>query len=155
MNTQHSIKKLDGSSLHITVVAARFHHEVNEGLLQGALKALKECKVPPEQITVVRVPGSFEVPLAVARALSDADTDAAIALGVIVKGQTHHDEYLATAVTNALMDISMHTHKPVGFGIITALTPEQATARSRDDAENRGYHAAYAAVEMALLTISL
>ncbi len=152
MSNEFSQKKhLDGSSLRIVVVASRFNEDICQGLLQGALKGLKECKVQPQNITVTWVPGSFEVPLAVARTLEDADIDAAIALGVIIKGETRHDEYLATAVTNGLMHLTLETKKSVGFGIITTATHEQAMARSQDNEHNRGLHAAYAAVEMALL----
>ena len=133
------------------VVAARFNEGVCEGLLAGALKALQECKVLREHITVVRVPGSFELPLAVARVLGDADVDAAVALSCLIKGETKHDEFLANAVTQALQDIAVHREKPVGYGVITAITQEQALERAQDKGDNRGYHAAYAAVEMALI----
>jgi len=151
MSKNFSKKKFDGSSLRIVVVAARFNEDICEGLLKGALLALQECKVPREHITVIRVPGSFELPLAVARALDDVDIDAAVALSVLIKGETKHDEFLANAVTSALQDIAVRLEKPVGYGVITAITQEQALERAQENQDNRGYHAAYAAVEMALL----
>ena len=132
-------------------MASRFHEDVTNGLVQGALKALKQYGVTQGNITVIRVPGAFEIPLALARLLKQKKFDALVALGAIIKGETRHDEYLAGAITKAVLNLSLEHQTSIGFGIITAFTLAQAQARSADNEENRGEHAARAAVEMALL----
>ncbi len=151
MKTKLSNSFLDGGKLKIGLVASRFHKDVTNGLLQGALKALKKCGVAERNITVVRVPGAFEIPFALQKLLKQKHFDALVACGAIVKGETKHDEYLASSATRAVLDLSLKYNTPIGLGIITALNLAQAKARSGDNGENRGEHAAHAAVEMALM----
>lgn len=132
--------------MRIAIVSSRFNRKVCDGLLDGAKRALRELKI--RNATVVRVPGSFEIPVVAKKLVATRKYDAVVAIGAIIKGETRHDEYLAHAVTQMLSWISFIYGVPVTFGIITAMSDEQALARAGRDRENRGYQAARAAVEM-------
>jgi 6,7-dimethyl-8-ribityllumazine synthase len=134
--------------LRVGVVAAQWHAEITAGLIAGALRALSEAGVPAP--TVVRVPGSFELPVA-ARTLADTH-DAVVALGVVVRGGTPHFEYVCQAATIGLTQVSVTTGVPVGFGVLTCDTDEQAYQRSGlpGAKEDKGYEAAQAALATAL-----
>lgn len=140
--------KAQGEGMKIAIVVARFNTHITEGLLEGAWCALREAGVQEADAAVFRVPGSFEVPIAVKKLVDSKKYTAVIALGAIVKGETRHDEYLAQAVSHALASIAVASGVPVLFGIITANTYEQAVARSKNDKHNRGYEAAMSALEM-------
>lgn len=139
----------DASGLRVGVVAARWHEQVTDALLDGALRALKEAGVP--EPTVIRVPGSFELPVA-ASALAESGYDAVVALGVVVRGETPHFEYVCQAATVGLTEVSVRTRVPVGFGVLTCDNDEQAYARSGlpGSSEDKGYEAAQAALGTAL-----
>lgn len=138
----------DGSGLRVAVVAAQWHAEVMAGLLAGAYRALTEAQVASP--TVIRVPGTFELPVA-ARRLA-ATHDAIVALGVVVRGGTPHFEYVCQAATLGLTQVSVDTGVPVGFGVLTCDTEAQADERSGlpGAKEDKGYEAAQAAVLTAL-----
>jgi 6,7-dimethyl-8-ribityllumazine synthase len=135
--------------LRVAVVAASWHDTVMDGLLAGALRALKEAEVADP--LVVRVPGSFELPVACAR-LARAGFDAVVALGVVIRGGTPHFEYVCQAATSGLTDVSVSTGVPVGFGVLTCDNEEQALDRAGlpGSAEDKGHEAAQAAVATAL-----
>jgi 6,7-dimethyl-8-ribityllumazine synthase len=133
------------------IVVARFNEEITEGLLTGARRALAESQVADENVTVVRVPGSFEIPLVAARLAKTGSFDAVICIGCLIKGDTMHFEYIASATSHGIMDASLATDVPIAFGVLTTLTEEQAYARARDNADNKGREVARAAVEMATL----
>jgi 6,7-dimethyl-8-ribityllumazine synthase len=133
------------------IVVSRFNESVCEGLLRGACAVLKEAGADDADVTVVRVPGAFELPLA-ARVLAAAGTvDAVICLGCVIKGETMHFEYISSAVSHGIMAVAADTRIPVTFGVLTTLTDAQAEARSADNADNKGREAALAAVEMVSL----
>jgi 6,7-dimethyl-8-ribityllumazine synthase len=139
------------NGLRFAVVVAEFNSEVTSGLLAGARAALAEADVAEQDVTIVRVPGAFEIPLAAMR-LAEADRfDAVICLGCLIKGDTMHFEYIASAAASGIMQAAMATGVPVTFGVLTTLTEEQAHERSRPGAENKGREAALAAVQMATL----
>ena len=117
-------------------------------LITGAKRALKEAKIDANNIVLVRVPGSFEIPQACDWVIRSNQADAVIALGAIQKGETNHDEIIAHAVAKALQDLMRDDHTPIGFGVVTFVTDEQGLARSADNEENRGYQAAKAVLEM-------
>lgn len=142
-------KPKDGSQLRVGIVAAAFNSDITDPMLDGAQKTLAAWGVREKNITVVRVPGSFEIPLAVSRLATSKKYHCIIALGCIIKGETKHDEYIASAVSNGLMRIMLDTGIPVGFGILTPNTLKQALARSRGET-NHGASAARAALEMAV-----
>ncbi len=148
-----SLKAPDGSGLRVAVVAAQWHAEVMGGLLAGAQRALTESGIV--DATVLRVPGTFELPVA-ARRLA-ASHDAVVALGVVVRGGTPHFEYVCQAATVGLTQVSVETGVPVGFGVLTCDTIEQAIDRSGlpGSREDKGREAAEAAVETAVLLKAL
>jgi 6,7-dimethyl-8-ribityllumazine synthase len=138
----------DGGGLRVAVVAAQWHAEVMDGLLAGARRALTDAAIACP--TVLRVPGTFELPVA-ARRLA-ASHDAVVALGVVVRGGTPHFDYVCQAATIGLTEVSVRTGVPIGFGVLTCDTDEQAYDRSGlpGSKEDKGYEAAQAAVLTAL-----
>jgi 6,7-dimethyl-8-ribityllumazine synthase len=133
------------------VVVSRFNEEIVEGLLRGARTALAEAGVDSRDITIVRVPGAFEIPLTARRLAKTGRFDAVVCLGCLIKGDTMHFEYIASAVSEGIMAVSADTGLPVTFGVLTTLTEEQAVARAGEGAANKGREAAKAAVEMVTL----
>ncbi len=140
---------LDGNGLRVTVVAGRWHDEISAGLLAGAQRVLDAAGVTT---TVIRVPGSFELPV-VARAALDAGADAVVALGVIIRGGTPHFEYVSDAATSGLTQASLLAGKPIGFGLLTLDDEQQGIDRAGlpGSKEDKGAEAAEAAVTTALL----
>jgi 6,7-dimethyl-8-ribityllumazine synthase len=151
---QPKLEPLDGSGLRVAVVAAEWHPEAMGGLLAGAQRALADCKV--ESPSIVRAPGSFELPV-VAQGLARQGVDAVVALGVVVRGGTPHFEYVCQAVTEGLTRVALDAGIPVGFGVLTCDTDEQALARAGLDGstEDKGYDATHAAVSTALTLKSM
>jgi 6,7-dimethyl-8-ribityllumazine synthase len=141
---------MDAHGLRVAVVATRWHQRVTEGLVAGALGALADCRV--EDASTWRVPGAFELPVA-AKALAQQRYDAVIALGVVIRGGTPHFEYVCRAATDGLTRVALDTLVPIGFGVLTCDTEEQALDRCGlpDSSEDKGREAAMAAVETALL----
>lgn len=139
----------DGHDLRVAVVAASWHEQVMDGLVAGARRALADHHV--EDSTVVRVPGSFELPV-VAAALAQRGYDAVVALGVVIRGGTPHFDYVCSAATDGLSRIAVDTGVPLGFGLLTCDDEEQALDRSglAGSREDKGYEATSAAVETAL-----
>ncbi|WP_436770754.1 6,7-dimethyl-8-ribityllumazine synthase [Yinghuangia sp. YIM S09857] len=138
-----------GQDLRVGVVAAQWHTPVMDGLLAGALTALDEMGVPGP--TVVRVPGAFELPV-VAKALAESGHDAVVALGVVIRGGTPHFEYVCSAATDGLTRVALDSGVPVGFGLLTCDTEQQALDRAGVEGakEDKGREAATAAVATAL-----
>ena len=139
---------VDCSDLRVAVVAASWHEQVMDGLLAGARRALADYQV--EQPSIVRVPGSFELPV-VAQALARKGYDAVVALGVVIRGGTPHFDYVCSAATDGLNQVALETGVPVGFGLLTCDTEEQALARAGLDgsSESKGYDATVAALRTA------
>jgi 6,7-dimethyl-8-ribityllumazine synthase len=136
---------VDGTGLKVVVVAASWHTVVMDGLLAGAQRALAAAHV--EDVTVVRVPGTFELPVA-ARAAVHAGADAVVALGVVIRGGTPHFEYVCQAATLGLTDVATSLGVPVGFGVLTCDDEAQALDRAGlpGSHEDKGAEAAEAAV---------
>jgi 6,7-dimethyl-8-ribityllumazine synthase len=135
--------------LRVGVVAARWHEEVMAGLLDGALRALAQARV--DDPLVLRVPGSFELPVACAR-LARARYDVLIALGVVIRGDTPHFDYVCRAASEGLARVSVDTGVPIGFGLLTCDDEAQALDRAglAGSAEDKGYEAAQAALATVL-----
>ena len=153
MQTKEFLKKAkpqDASKLKVSIVAAKFHSDVTDPMVEGAIEALKEWKVKAKNITVRRVYGSFDLPFAAALAIKKDKPHAVIAIGCIVKGETKHDEYIANAVFKGLTDLSIQHTIPVSLGVLTVNTLQQAKARSTGKT-NHGEKAAIAALQAALL----
>ena len=139
------------SGCRFAVVVSRFNEEITEGLLKGARQALADASVAEDDITVMRVPGAFEIPVTALRAAETGQFDAVICIGCVIKGETMHFEYIAGTVCQALADAASATGVPIALGVLTTLTEEQAVARAADGPENKGREAELAAVEMATL----
>jgi 6,7-dimethyl-8-ribityllumazine synthase len=137
------------AQLRVAVLAARWHTEVMDALVTNAVKALAELGI--DEPTLVRVPGCFELPVA-AHALAKHRYDAIVALGVVVRGGTPHFDYVCRAATDGLTKVSVESGIPVGFGVLTCDTDEQAVARAGlpGSAEDKGREAALSAVATAL-----
>ena len=133
------------------IIVSRFNSEITSGLLAGAREALGEAGVPADHVEVFHVPGAFEIPLAAARAAESGRFAAVICLGCVIKGETMHFEYIAGAAADGIMRAGLDTGIPVAFGVLTALSDEQAQARSAPGPSNKGREAALAALEMAAL----
>ncbi|MEV4558459.1 6,7-dimethyl-8-ribityllumazine synthase [Kitasatospora sp. NPDC049285] len=136
------------ADLRVAVIAAQWHEQVMNGLLDGAHRALKELGI--DEPTVVRVPGTFELPVA-AKQLAERGYDAVVALGVVIRGGTPHFDYVCQGATLGLTQVSVDTGVPVGFGVLTCDTEQQALDRAGlpDSAEDKGHEAVTAAVATA------
>jgi 6,7-dimethyl-8-ribityllumazine synthase len=141
---------IDCHDLRVAVVAAAWHETVMDGLLTGAGRALAEHCV--EAPTIVRVPGSFELPV-VAAALAEKGYEAVIALGVVIRGGTPHFDYVCTAATDGLNRVALDSGAAVGFGLLTCDTEEQALDRAglEGSREDKGYEATTAALNTACI----
>jgi 6,7-dimethyl-8-ribityllumazine synthase len=137
------------------LVVSNFNKDITDGLLRGARAALADAGVDSADVATVRVPGAFEIPLAARRLARSGRYDAVICLGCLIKGDTMHFEYIASAVSHGIMAVSADTGIPVTFGVLTTLTEAQAAARAADGPDNKGREAARAAVEMATLVQEL
>ncbi|GAB2510110.1 6,7-dimethyl-8-ribityllumazine synthase [Paramicrobacterium agarici] len=135
---------VDGTGLDIMVIAASWHDTIMNGLIDGAVRALDESGATH---SVVRVPGSFELPVVARAALHDG-ADAVVALGVIIRGGTPHFEYVADAATSGLTTVAIETGKPIGFGVLTVDDEQQALDRAGlpGSTEDKGREAAEAAI---------
>jgi len=130
------------------IVVSRFNEFITSKLLEGALDALARHGVKEEEISIVWVPGSFEIPYAASRMARAKKHDAVICLGAIIRGATPHFEYIASEVTKGIAQVSLATGVPVIYGVITPDTLEQAIERAGTKAGNKGKDAAEAAIEM-------
>nr|WP_067286277.1 6,7-dimethyl-8-ribityllumazine synthase [Marinobacterium profundum] len=133
------------------IVVGRFNAFVVESLLDGALDTLKRHGVPEENIRVIRVPGAFEIPLAVQRVAAQKKDDAIIALGAVIRGGTPHFEYVSAESSKGVAQVAMEYNVPVANGILTVNSIEQAIERSGTKAGNKGAEAALSALEMVSL----
>lgn len=137
------------------IVVARFNGFVVEELLSGAVDALKRHGVVEANITVIRVPGAYEMPLATKKAAESGDYDALITLGAVIRGGTPHFDYVAGECASGLSKIALDNNVPVAFGVLTTDTIEQAIERSGTKAGNKGADAAMSALEMVSLLRNL
>ncbi len=142
---------LTGGKGNYTLVVGRWNSFVVEHLLEGALDTLRRHGVGDGQITIVRAPGSFEIPLVCRKVAEKGGVDAIIALGAVIRGGTPHFEYVAGECTKGIAGVSMEFGVPVAFGVLTVDTIEQAVERSGTKAGNKGEEAASSALEMVSL----
>jgi 6,7-dimethyl-8-ribityllumazine synthase len=141
----------DGSSLTIGIVVSQWNADITHALLQGAQETLKKAGVADHNIEVLHVPGSFELPWGARQIMKPGKRDAVICLGCIIQGETKHDEYIASAVANGIMQLSLMSGVPVIFGVLTTNSPEQARDRAGGIHGNKGAEAAAAALQMAVI----
>ena len=142
-----------GAGLKFAIVVARFNEFVTERLEAGALEALTAAGVSREDISIIKVPGAFEIPFAARQAAQQGRFAAVICLGCLIRGATAHFEYIATAASQGIMDASLATGVPMTFGVLTTNSKEEALERAVPGPANKGWEAAAAAVEMATLKI--
>jgi 6,7-dimethyl-8-ribityllumazine synthase len=137
------------------IVASRFNHFVVDRLVEGALDALVRHGAQLQSITIVRVPGAWELPLVVRRLAASEKVDAVVALGAVIRGATPHFDYVAGEATKGLAAVAAASDVPIAFGVLTTDTIEQAIERAGTKAGNKGWDAAMTAIEMVALARSL
>lgn len=143
--------KLDAAGLKVAIVASRFNDFITGRLIDGALDCLVRHGAAKSDITVIRVPGSFELPLAAQKIARSGSVDAIVCLGALIRGQTPHFDYIASEVTKGIAQLSLESGLPLTFGVITADSLEQAIDRAGAKTGNKGFEAAASAIEMANL----
>ncbi|MFZ1720383.1 MAG: 6,7-dimethyl-8-ribityllumazine synthase [Candidatus Moraniibacteriota bacterium] len=144
------VKVKDASKYKVGIVVSDYYRDITDELLTGALETCREWKVTDENISITRVSGSFEIPYGCLSLLTQEKPDAIVTLGVIVKGETNHDEVIAHAVAQAIMDLTIKYETPISFGVVTVNNLEQAIARSSGE-NNKGVEATVSALESAML----
>jgi 6,7-dimethyl-8-ribityllumazine synthase len=137
------------------LVVARYHGFVTDRLQAGALAALAAAGATPDRIVIVRVPGAWEIPVATQHAAESGGYDAIICIGCVIRGETAHAGYIASAVVDGLAATTGRTGVPITFGVLTTDSAEEALARAGDGPSNKGYEAALAAIEMASVVAQL
>lgn len=137
--------------LRFAILAARFNERVVEGLVRGAVDALRRHGAGDKQIEIVRVPGAYDMPVAAHRLAQSRRYDAIVAVGAVIRGATAHFDYVAGECSSGLARVAQETGVPVGFGVLTTDTAEQAMDRAGGKAGNKGADAALAAIELANL----
>ncbi len=143
--------ELQAKGLKLPIVVSRFNDFITNKLLDGAVDALLRHGVSEQNIDVIKVPGSFEIPIAAKKIAEKKSPDAIICLGAIIRGATPHFGYIASAVAKGIATVSLEAGIPVAFGVITADTIEQAVERAGTKSSNKGWEAAMVAIEMAQL----
>lgn len=139
---------LDATGSRFAIIVSRFNSFIGERLLAGALDGLERHGARAEDITVVHVPGSFEIPLTAKKLALSKKYDAVICLGALLRGETPHFEYISSTVTRGIGSVSLETGVPVIYGVLTCDTVEQAIDRAGVKSGNKGFDAAVAAIEM-------
>lgn len=143
--------KIKGDGKKIAIVVSRFNDFITSRLLDGAIDGLARTGVAEDDVTVVRVPGSFEIPLAAKRLASSGAYNAVICIGAVIRGETPHYEHVAREVTKGIAQTSLDLNVPIVYGMLTTDTIEQAIERAGTKSGNKGFDAALTAVEMATL----
>ncbi len=147
MNTIEGSQSAAG--FRFALVVSRYHDFVTDRLQSGAMAALGAAGADPTLVTVVRVPGAFEIPIAAQHAAESGNFDAIVCLGCLIRGGTPHFEYIASAVSHGLTAAAAATRVPIAFGVLTTNSVEEALERAGDGPSNKGWEAASAAIEMA------
>jgi 6,7-dimethyl-8-ribityllumazine synthase len=143
------------AGFRFALVVSKYNDFVTDRLQAGALAALAAAGVASDDITIVRVPGAFEIPLAAQRAAESAQYEAIVCLGCLIRGETPHFEYISSAVSLGLTTAASATGVPMAFGVLTTNSIEEALARAGDGPGNKGHEAAVAAIEMAEVVAQL
>jgi len=140
---------LDGSGLRVCLVAARFNETVVTRLVDGALRAMRQHGVAEDHVELIWVPGAFEIAVAAAERLQQGGVDALVALGAVIRGETPHFEYVASAAAAGVAELGVKHRVATGFGVLTVNTVDQATERAGGKLGNKGWEAATSALELA------
>ncbi|MBF0164069.1 MAG: 6,7-dimethyl-8-ribityllumazine synthase [Magnetococcales bacterium] len=139
---------LDASGARFALVVARFNSFITERLLEGAVDALVRHGASRESMTVLRVPGAFEIPMAAQKVAQSGRYDGVICLGAVIRGSTPHFDYVSAEVSKGVAAVSLESGVPVGFGVLTTDTLEQAIERAGSKAGNKGWETALSVIEM-------
>ena len=148
MNYREIAGALDASGMKFGIIVSRFNELLTSKLLEGAVDCLLRHKADEKDITVARVPGSFEIPYAAAKMAESKKYDAVLCLGTVIRGDTPHFDYIAAEATKGIAKAAMESGRPVIYGVITADTLDQAIERAGTKAGNKGWDAAMAGIEM-------
>lgn len=141
--------EFEGEDLKIAIVSTRWNEDIVDRLVESAIDVLTDCGVDDDDIVVIKVPGAFELPLAIDRLAESGDYDGIVAAGAVIRGDTPHFDYVAGECAKGLSATALEYGIPVGFGVITADSAEQADARAQPDEDhNKGAEAASAVIEM-------
>lgn len=140
--------ELQGANQKLAIVVGRFNSFIGDALLNGAIDTLQRHSVKAENITVAHVPGAFEIPLLVKKMAQSGDYDGVVALGAVIRGSTPHFDYVAGECAKGLSSVQLETGIPVGFGVLTVDSIEQAIERAGTKAGNKGAEAAMTVLEM-------
>lgn len=140
--------RLNASGLKFAVVVTRFNDFITEKLLGGAMDALIRSGASDDDITVIRVPGAFEIPLTAKKLAEAGDYDAIVCLGAVIRGATPHFDYVAAEASKGIAAVGIETGVPLSFGVLTTDSIEQAIERAGTKAGNKGWEAAMSAIEM-------
>jgi 6,7-dimethyl-8-ribityllumazine synthase len=140
--------RLSAEGMRVAIVASRWNDFIVSRLIGGATDALERLGASSDAITIIRVPGSFELPMAAKRAALSDEYDAVICLGVVIRGETSHNEYIAAEVFKGIAHVSLETNLPITLGVVTADNLEQAIDRAGAKSGNKGFDAAITAVEL-------
>jgi 6,7-dimethyl-8-ribityllumazine synthase len=138
----------DGRGLRVAIVAARFNESISQRLLEGAVDCLRRQGVADEDVSIVRVPGAFELALAAQRLARSGEIDAVVCVGAVIRGATPHFEYVATQAASGITAATLATGVPITFGVLTTDDRDQAEERAGGKLGNKGFEAAQAALEM-------
>jgi 6,7-dimethyl-8-ribityllumazine synthase len=150
-NGARAAAKPDCRNRRFAIVAARFYDDIAEHLVDGARRALRDCNVGDDHISLFNVAGAFELPPACRRLIDSERFDALVALGVVVRGETPHFEYVAGECARGIMDVTLATGVPIGFGVLTTENLAQAQERADPRGGDKGYSAALAAASLLML----
>jgi 6,7-dimethyl-8-ribityllumazine synthase len=142
----------DCAGKRFALVAARFYADIAQRLVEGAKRALRDCNVGEQSVSLFEVPGCFELPLACRNLIDTGHFDALVALGAVVKGETPHFDFVAGECARGIMDVQLATGTPIGFGVLTTENLEQAQERADPEGGNKGYAAALAAASLLHVT---
>ena len=147
----------DARNLHVALIVAQYHRDVTDRLRQGAMAGLQQAGTDDEDVEVVEVPGTFEIPLAARCAAESGRFNAVVCLGCVIKGETAHFEFIASAVAHGITAASAETGIPMTFGVLTTNSLDEAMARTNDGPSNKGWEAAVAAIGLvdALTTLTI
>ncbi len=140
--------KLSAEGFRFAIVASRWNELLVSRLIEGALEALEEYGADEDSVAIFRVPGAFELPLAIKKVAQSRSWDAVISLGIVIRGDTPHFDFVAGAAAEGGTQVSLETGIPVLFGVITADNVQQAIDRAGKRADNKGFEAATAAIEI-------
>jgi 6,7-dimethyl-8-ribityllumazine synthase len=151
VQTSEHRELLSAEDLRFAIVVSRWNEALTSNLLRGAQEAFADAGADEDAIDVFRVPGSFELPLACLRAAESGRYDAVLALGVVIRGETPHFDFVAGEAARGVMEAGLDTGIPIMFGVVTANTEQQALDRAGEGPANKGFEAAASAIEMARL----